>query len=77
MPKLNTKTTTTINKSLTVRLSFLLDNPLALRSYNVPKDANVVALIPGGGDYSNCEIHACDLDIQYTWTVTKTYEKLG
>lgn len=63
--------TTCTTKTLTLKLSELLRDPSFIVPYAVPPSATIEAMIPGGGDWSNCTIPANELDIRIQWKTTE------
>jgi len=65
MKTVNTATTTTH------RYELYHDDILAFDWSTVPEDAKIYMEVPGGGDWSHCELNTTHEPLVVTWTVTE------
>jgi len=61
--------TKTVTVKRTMKLTGTLLRQLLDRAgLSIPDDASITIQVPGGGDWSNCDLDLDDTSIQITWT---------
>lgn len=71
-PVLETRKTTTVAYSLRTTVDNAIKNwTIMSQTHNIPKNAKIAVCIPGGGDWSNEDIDAPEINCRVTWTSTR------